>query len=154
MKYLAVIVLLIGGLVGLFGYRPQSDVVDRITIGENSFIVEIADSEAERAQGLSGRTELGQDKGMLFIMSSRDRHVFWMKDMRFPLDIIWIDGDTIVDIDENVPVPVNDDIARVQPSTPVNVVLEIEAGEAKRLGISVGKKVTYTKKSPTGDSLF
>lgn len=148
-------------IVGLFLYSNFSDRLlpfmrqvtnqskqsgySTLRIKDHEFRIEIADSAAEQAQGLSGRTLLDKDAGMLFLMSSRDQHVFWMKDMQFPLDIIWIDGDTIADISADVPVPLTETyIPRIQPKSPVDRVLEINAGEAKRRGINSGDKVEYS----------
>jgi uncharacterized membrane protein (UPF0127 family) len=53
--------------------------------------------------GLSGRTSMPQDQGMLFIFDHSAKHCFWMKDMHFPLDILWMDGNkTVVHVETNV----------------------------------------------------
>lgn len=104
--------------------------------------LEIADDDAERLQGLSGRESLDDDAGMLFVFEGEGIYPFWMKDMRFPLDMVWIDGDRVVDIatlpppDPGAPVP-----ARHIPFTKADRVLEINAGEAERLGLMVGSQV-------------
>ena len=139
-------ILVISVLSALFiGGMRNTKVIDdspTATIGENTFRLEVADSDSKRTQGLSGRASLDIDMGMLFLMEYRNRYVFWMKEMLFPIDILWIDGDTIVDISKDVPIPESeDDIPRVQPLYPVDKVLEINAGEAERLGIVVGDRV-------------
>ena len=58
----------------------------------NTYRVKIADTEEERAQGLSGVPSLKKDEGMLFIFPKEGLHAFWMKDMNFALDLVWIDS--------------------------------------------------------------
>lgn len=55
--------------------------------------VELALTPEEREQGLSGRDKLNEDEGMLFVFDHVDKYSFWMKDMNFPIDIIWISSD-------------------------------------------------------------
>src|SRR6266705_3024888 len=54
--------------------------------------LEVAKTAAAQAKGLGGRQGIANDQGMLFVFSKEDVECFWMKDMRFPLDIIWLDG--------------------------------------------------------------
>lgn len=72
-----------------------------LMINEHYVELDIAATNEARQQGLSGRTELEEDEGMLFLFSSAGRHSFWMKDMNFPIDIIWLDErNEVVDIKE------------------------------------------------------
>ncbi|MCX8009506.1 MAG: DUF192 domain-containing protein, partial [Patescibacteria group bacterium] len=64
--------------------------------------MELFDTQEKRTRGLSGRDFLPENKGMLFIFEKPDYYTFWMKEMKFPLDFIWIRGDEIVEITENV----------------------------------------------------
>ena len=85
---------------------------------------------------------------MLFIFESEVRLVFWMKDMHFPLDMVWIDGQcTVIDITRNAPPPepgqTLSDLPRYSPSKPARHVLEINAGEADAIGIKPGDMVQY-----------
>src|SRR3990167_3839192 len=73
-----------------------------IIINNHKIYIEIADTSEKRAQGLSNRDSLPEDHGMLFIFDTYQKSAFWMKDMRFPIDIIWIRDDIIVDITKNV----------------------------------------------------
>lgn len=107
--------------------------------------VEIADSDEERRVGLTNRTGLGQEEGLLFVFDSKNiKPTFWMKDMKFPIDIIWINDDKIAQITENVPTaPDTPDnkIPRYRPKEEVDHVLEIAAGGVKRNGIAVGDSI-------------
>src|SRR5216683_4936930 len=74
----------------------------KVTIDNRTFSVEVATTSAQQQLGLSGRGGLAQDQGMLFIFKTADRYPFWMKDMKFPLDIIFINNNKIVQIFQNV----------------------------------------------------
>lgn len=91
MRTLFVILLLIGLVGGAYYLRyglPQQELAKAI-VGGRAFYVEIADNDAKRARGLSGRDEIGSD-GMLFVFDEPAPQCFWMKDTRFPLDLIFI----------------------------------------------------------------
>lgn len=91
--------------------------------------LEIADTADERSQGLSGRSSLGANAGMLFVFDNQVQPGFWMNDMNFALDIVWIRGTTIVDITENIPPPAPDEALEIYyPNTPADKVLEVNAG--------------------------
>lgn len=99
---------------------------------------EIADSAAARERGLMFRQGLKQDQGMLFIFKEQEIHIFWMTNMRFPLDIIWIDTDKrIVDIKESVP-PCRQACGNIIPLAEAKYVLEVNAGFVNKNGIKVG----------------
>ena len=98
--------------------------------------LEIADSESERSQGLSGRESLADDTGMLFIFDSPSYPGFWMKDMHFALDFVWINSDwQIVQIDRDVQPDTYPQI--FTPNSAVRYVLEINSGKANELGLEV-----------------
>src|SRR3989338_9432441 len=88
---------------GLKDGKKEIADLSQLKIGEYVFDVEIADDTAERARGLSGRVVLAEDSAMLFLFELPSVQNFWMKGMNFPLDIIWIKGDTIIGFAENVP---------------------------------------------------
>ncbi len=116
-----------------------------IQIGETRYTVEVVDSDDKRALGLSGRESLLPEHGMLFLFDVKDTYAFWMKDMKFPIDIVWIDENIIADIYENVPVPLaNVNLPRYQAHKPVNKVLEVNAGEVKNHGFKIGDVVQIT----------
>ncbi len=124
----------------------QSDTVQKpaITIGPIQFSIDIADTPQEREQGLSGRKELKPSEGMLFVFPTKERFGFWMKDMQFPLDFVWIDDIWVIEITHNVAILDKDgQINTIQPSYPVDKVLEINAGAASKSGIKVGDLVQY-----------
>ena len=106
--------------------------------------VEVADTLKKRSLGLGKRTSLKKGWGMLFVFEKRKPHRFWMKDMQFPLDIIWLDNHRIVHIIHNAK-PVN---SRGEPEimtspVPVNFVLEIAAGRAAKLRLKTGQRMKF-----------
>lgn len=104
--------------------------------------VEVADDNWSRARGLSGRENLAAGGGMLFIFDEPSRHTFWMKGMKLPLDLIWINNGVVVDITHDAPpLSLSSQNILYKPKEPANMVLEINAGEAARYGISVGSSV-------------
>lgn len=64
---------------------------ETITIFDKTFNLEIADEPREREKGLSGRPSLAESTGLLFVFDQPGRYGFWMKEMNFPIDIVWLD---------------------------------------------------------------
>ncbi|MCH7952134.1 DUF192 domain-containing protein [Patescibacteria group bacterium] len=125
--------------------RVEIDLDGRILeIGEAKVSVEIADSPEEWSQGLSGREGLGEDDGMLFVFPNSTQRSFWMKGMRFPLDMLFIDQGSVVEIVPSVPAP-----SEGQDGTEIRVVsqeaaewvLEVNSGWVEGHGIVVGDGV-------------
>lgn len=104
--------------------------------------VELARTSLEQQRGLSGRATLDPNKGMLFIFTRADYYKFWMPDMQFPIDIIWINDNTVVDISANVSNafdPINP--TYYSPRTPAQYVLEVNSGFAAVHSINIGDSV-------------
>ena len=118
-----------------------------VTIGAFTWPVELALTGAEQAQGLSGRAELAAGSGMLFVWNQESRRSFWMPDMNFPLDLVWLNGDCAVvqitaDAPPQAPGQSRADLPRYTVDG-VQYVLEINAGEAARHGINVGDRAKF-----------
>ena len=105
---------------------------------------EIVNQVSSIAQGLSGRQEIGSD-GLLFVTPAKAFYSFWMPRMNFDLDILWFNDDKLVQIMTNVP---------KEPATKpdfllplyvnekkANLVLEIPAGQAEKIGLKVGDRL-------------
>ena len=107
--------------------------------------VEIADTEKKRNRGLGFRSSLRQGWGMLFVFDSKKPHGFWMKDMHFPIDIIWLDNYRIVHIEHSVPPPVPGESSPpvFTPPSASNFVLEIAEGQSEALHLKVGQTLRY-----------
>lgn len=115
-----------------------------VTVGEHALEVEVVASAESTAQGLSGREAIGAD-GMLFVFPEKGIRHFWMPDMQFDIDIVWIDDTTVVGVTENVPKPLENqkNLPTYSSSVPVNRVLELPSGKAKELSIVSGTTVSY-----------
>jgi len=130
---------------GKFDFNLKPATKD-VKINNTVISAEIADTAAKRAKGLSGRTTLTDNSGMLFILDPPgSQPAFWMKDMAFPLDIIWIKGGVITKIDANVPVPAagtaDKNLTLYKPDSPVDQVLEVNAGFCFKNNITKGNSV-------------
>ncbi len=113
-----------------------------VSINDHTFQVEIATTSASQQLGLSGRKSLGQDRGLLFLFDKPDYYSFWMKDMLFPIDIIYIDNEKVVSIIHEAQPPKTANPEIFQPDAPSDSVLEINAGLAKKYTIKKGDTVT------------
>ncbi len=128
-------------LLGSFVFL-HSNLGRTVRIGQRVFTVQVANTEALKEKGLSGQKSLGVDGGMLFVLDTPGTYTFWMKDMLFPLDIIWFDQNKkVVHIEQNLP-----------PSTyPQSFggevisqyVLEVSAGTVGLSGINIGDSFSF-----------
>ena len=119
-----------------------------VTIRETTWPVELALTPPQRQIGLSGREVLPAGAGMLFIFEDELYLSFWMPDMHFPLDMVWINTNCeVTDVTLNAPIPLpgqsRSDLPRFSPSDPAQYVLEINAGEFEAAGIKRGDQVTF-----------
>lgn len=113
-----------------------------LKIGDSIIKIELADTPDKISLGLSGRESLEKGSGMLFIMPTSAKHGFWMKNMNFPIDIIWIDDTWVVaGVERNAqPESYPETFA---PDSPVKYVLEVPAGTSDEFGIDTGAKVYF-----------
>jgi uncharacterized membrane protein (UPF0127 family) len=141
-------------LAGFYAYRLIASVPHgwedgqfaTVSLNGHDVRAEVAASPQKKAQGLSGRQSLGEGTGMLFVFDKPQRQSFWMKGMLIPLDFVWIDGETVVDITENVPPPSGTfDLSIISPSSPADKVLEIDAGAISRYGIERGQRIAIRR---------
>jgi len=122
----------------------QTANVPYATIGDAKIFVETAKDDAAREKGLSGRESLAENQGMLFIFARPYRWSFWMPDMRFPIDIVWINEGIVTGITPDVPPETNLSSPRFyRPPKPVRYALEVNAGFAKNKNIKTGDPVTF-----------
>lgn len=116
-------------------------------INKQTFKLYIAATEQEKQIGLSNRKNLPQDYGMLFPFEKDGYHAFWMKNMKFPIDIIYIRDNKVIEVLEKVQPPSSPDVNPqiLRPKELANTVLEINAGLAKKHNIKKGDTVTIKK---------
>ncbi len=105
--------------------------------------VEISDSQDEQVRGLSGRDGLAPGSGMLFVYDDQKVRTYWMKEMRFSIDIIWIaDGQVIGFVERAVPpIGPGDPLDLYRSPEPADRVLEVEAGFIEEHGVFIGQTV-------------
>jgi len=114
---------------------------------KNCFSVELAISDQEKMLGLSGRASLENGTGMLFLFNESGRYNFWMKDMNFPLDIIWFnETKNIVYVWESA-LPCVEECIEVSSNVPAKYVLEIPSGSFKELGLEIGEGAEFSSSS-------
>jgi len=123
---------------------PESP--ETIQIGDNLIKVSIADTKETQAEGLSGRESLGQDEGMLFIFEKPDKYGFWMKEMNFAIDIVWIDeSKKIIGVEKNVEPETFP--KTFYPENPIKYALELPSGYAVKHDIDSGKIMYFESKN-------
>ena len=120
--------------------------VPQVSFGDVTFAVELAATAGERALGLSGRSSIGRNRGMLFIYEADATPGFWMRGMLFPLDIIWIDGQgEVVGVSSDLaPAPGGSQPPLYYPPSPIRYVLEVNAGLAEELRIGPGSRALFS----------
>lgn len=116
-----------------------------VELDGHRYQVEIADDDAERARGLMFRDELPVDHGMLFIHDELAPQAYWMKNTRIPLDILYFDDQRhLVSQQRDVPPCSAGDRCPPYPSeAPARYVLELNAGNAARIGLSDGAELRF-----------
>lgn len=143
---LFLVVLFIIGFI-IFEALPRglgiSDGRDSLVVGEETFSIDVARNAVERARGLSGRESLGANEGLLFLFDNPDFHGFWMKDMKFPIDMVWIRGDKVVGWQEYAQPDDSPDRAVYYPPEPADKVLEVPAGTVFRLGLRIDDIIKF-----------
>ena len=131
--------------VSYFVYKISSNKIKHVCIENKScFDVEVADSSEELALGLSNREQIPENQGMLFILPKESVPGFWMKGMKFSLDIIWINKNfEIAGIEKNLqPCEPNKECIAVYSREEIAYVLEIKSGLSESYGFENGDKVS------------
>lgn len=116
-----------------------------VILGGKTYFVGVAKTETEREKGLSGVKSLSENHGKLFIFERSDKYGFWMKDMNFSIDIIWISSDfKIVGLQKSLSPETYPQV--YYPDAPAQYVLEISADESEKLNVKIGDLVEFSKK--------
>jgi uncharacterized membrane protein (UPF0127 family) len=113
-----------------------------ILMPEGALDVEVVNTNLSRSLGLSGRSRLQDNEGMLFVFDHPGKYGFWMKDMNFALDIIWINQNGIVVWIEREVDPSSYPKAFINQAD-ASYVLEINSGLSKKFGLYLGSKVSF-----------
>jgi uncharacterized membrane protein (UPF0127 family) len=125
---------------GSYGYRQVN-----VTMNGLVLVADIAATDEQRTKGLSVKDRLGENEAMLFVFDKEAEHTFWMKNMKFPIDIIWLDSDkTIVHIEHNLQ-PCSFELLcpTYKPNVESLYVLETVGGFAEKHDIVKGTMVEF-----------
>jgi hypothetical protein len=129
-------------LIILFLKKPSVKYTN-VKVGNTKIRAEIADTLIERTKGLMFRKSLPENEGMLFVFNDEDYHSFWMMNMSFPIDIIWINKEKkVVDIAKNVQ-PCKLICSTYTPKEKAMYVLEVNANFTEEHGIKIGKILEF-----------
>lgn len=125
---------------GSNGYRQVNVMVNGLVL-----VADIAATDEQRTKGLSVKDSLAENEAMLFVFDNEAEHTFWMKNMKFPIDIIWIDTDkAVVHIEHNLQ-PCSSELfcPTYKPIDDSLYVLETVGGFAEKHDIVKGTKVDF-----------
>ena len=150
---LALILIIIAAamLPGL--WLKNTPITVPIKLNDREYEVTVPQNEAERIQGLSGTESLAPDKGMLFVFEREGNWGIWMKDMNYPIDIIWLDDDKrVVHMVENAS-PESYPETTFRPERPARYVVELAAGGIADASVSIGDQATFSVAMEDGGRL-
>lgn len=121
----------------LFFKPPTAD----LNVGGQKLSLDIASTDAARQQGLSDRNSLPADRGMLFVFSQPGKQCFWMKDMRFSLDMVFLNSKKqIVHIEPNI---APNTYPKNYCADSAQYVIELNAGVAAKLQLHTGQTLSF-----------
>lgn len=123
----------------------KSENIKEVKVAGKNIKVELALTEQVQEQGLSGRSTLAEDAGMLFVFKEPDNYFFWMKDMSFAIDIIWINEDKkVIYIEKSADPTSYPETFGPNPSIgKTKYVLEVLSGFSVKNNLKVGDKVEF-----------
>ena len=129
------------------GVKASPESIDLTLPSGKVLRVEVMIKDEDRAMGLMFRPSLALDRGMLFLFEQSDFHGIWMKNCKFPIDILWLDeARTVVHVENSVPPCKADPCPVYQPLRKAAWVVELSAGQARREGAVVGSAVQFALK--------
>jgi hypothetical protein len=140
------LVILVLGLVAATAFYvmwPQIQPHATLKLGDGVFAARVAKTDEERIKGLSGTHELRENQAMLFVYDRSDKWSIWMKDMNYPIDIIWLDEDKeVIHIVKNAP-PESYPYESFMPKKDARYVVELPAGTVSKKSIIIGEQATF-----------
>ena len=111
-----------------------------LTVGGVPLVAEVASTQSAREQGLSGRSSLPDGRAMLFVFDTPGLWGIWMKDMQFPIDILWADASGTINTIKHDASPESYPAA-FYPASPASYVVEVPAGFVRSHSIAIGDKI-------------
>lgn len=141
--------------IGLASATPANDVEDPLETalvilpGGAELVVELAVTSRQRSRGLMFRDELPPGQGMLLVFPDTGFRSIWMKNVRFPLDLIWLDGShRVVHLEQNVPPCPEEPCPDYHSMRKAASVLELNAGAVEKWGIELGDRLEFIPPLP------
>lgn len=132
------------GLAFMYVFAFPHPAASRIAlnVGSQTLHLDLAMDTATQRRGLGGRPTMARNEGMLFVFPKPGIYPFWMKGMRYPIDIIWFEHGVVTDV-VTLPPPINETVepATFIPTHIADQVMELNAGMAAALGIEVGSRL-------------
>lgn len=112
----------------------------KIIVNNKTFVVAVARTDQEKQIGLSKKNKLDENSGMLFVFDNPDYYSFWMKEMKFPIDIIYINGNKVITVIKNAKPSSSSssDLTLYKPDEKSDKVLELNAGTSRKYNIKKG----------------
>lgn len=146
MNKTAIVFILISVFIIILVLLSKVTYISTVTIDGHAFQVEVAETKYFLQKGLSGHKALKSNEGMFFVFEIPDNYGFWMKDMTFPIDIIWIGPDFKINHIEQGVTP--ETYPKVfYPEAPSKYVLEVSSGRSETLNFKIGDTVEFTRKA-------
>jgi len=146
MKFEIIILCLIIVLFIILYFRRSPTKYTTVKIGDVKIRAEIADTLIKRTKGLMFKKILPENEGMLFIFDNEGYHSFWMMNMSFPIDIIWINKEKkVVDISKNTQ-PCKLSCSTYKPKEKAIYVLEVKANFTEKHGVKIGSSLKFELK--------
>jgi uncharacterized membrane protein (UPF0127 family) len=143
MKKSLIVLAAVGGLF-CAGQAGKEKFVKVYFPDGSAVTAELAVTDEERQQGLMFREKMDENQGMLFVFEGEDIHAFWMKNMKFPIDILWLDGQKrIIHLEAGVPPCTADPCPSYVPKAPAVFVLELKSGAAARHGLRLYERLGF-----------
>lgn len=140
--YLVIVIVFVVYFFLLFKKNIQTNNIQYVKIAGQVLKVDLALTPRAQEQGLSGRSGLKENEGMLFVFDTPGQYSFWMKDMNFPIDMIWFDKNLrVVYIKKNAePDSYPDTFA---PATDAKYVLEVSSGFSEKNNLKEGDSAQF-----------
>jgi uncharacterized membrane protein (UPF0127 family) len=135
-----VIVLVVGTF--FFTFWPSLSKTDLI-LGDGVFKASLALDDQSRQQGLSGTDSIANNEALVMAFPADDRYGIWMKDMNYPIDIVWLDSNKrVIDLVKNVSPDESTTVVH-KPKSPARYVVELKAGTVNNKAIHINSKATF-----------
>lgn len=145
MIVLLILFFLAAGVLKVLEFRwPKATVM----LADQPLNVLVAKTPKHRFKGLGGREDLGKYDGMLFLFFDAAQHSIVMRDMAFPIDIVWLENGVVVDFAPHVPIEPDSsefELTQYYPRKPANVVLELPAGWTLEHGLKIGDMLSVVE---------